>query len=71
MFTADKVPKFIAIGVLIGIILLFVGALLSSTAITVEIKDDDDVDLVRNLLAGAHFMGSIGMFLIGIFELDI
>ncbi len=70
MFTADKIPKFIAIGILIGILLLFIGALLSSTAISVKVEgqdSEDEEDLQRNLRAGGHFMGSIGMFLIGLF----
>ena len=70
MFTAEKLPKLLAIFMLIGIIILFVGALLTSTAGFIKIEGDDaedDADLKRNLTSAGHLMGGIALFLMGLF----
>jgi len=70
MFSAEKLPKLLAIFILIGIIILFIGALLTSSAGFIKVEGDDaedDRDLKRNLTAGGHLMGGIGLLLTGLF----
>ena len=73
MFSADKLPKLLAIFLLIGIIILFIGALLTSSAGFIKIRYDDpddteaDQDMKRTLTASGHLMGGIGLLLTGLF----
>jgi hypothetical protein len=60
MFTSANLSKMVAIGLLVGIILLFVAGLLAGGA---YFADQNFGDVV----GGAKILGSIGLFLAGIF----
>jgi hypothetical protein len=67
MFTSEGLGRVLAIGLLIGIIILFIGAALTSGAQFIKPEDEDDQDLKRSLYASGTLVGSIGLLLMGIF----
>ena len=74
MMTAGRLHKFMAIGIIIGIIILFVGTLLIISANYMDPTDErdaDDVekasDLQRNLATTGGLINGIGLFLMGMF----
>jgi len=56
-------PKMVGIGILICVIMLFLGTLLTAGALYIK----DDIDLQRNLLATTVLVGGIGLFILGLF----
>lgn len=71
-FRANNLQKILAIGLLLGIIVLLIGAMLTASAdfIKIDAKDpEDDLDLQRNLDASGHLLGGIGLFLTALFVL--
>jgi hypothetical protein len=74
MMTAERLHRFMAIGILIGILILFVGTLLIVSANFMdpyEETDPDDLDnaldLQRNVGTSGGLINCIGLFLMGIF----
>lgn len=74
MFTPEGMPKILAIGILIGIILLFVGSMIFVAASYMDPSEEEDAedrddayDLQRNLYTSSRLVGAIGLFLTGIF----
>jgi hypothetical protein len=74
LFTPEGLPKIVAIGILLGIILLFVGSMLYVSAYYMDPSEEDDaekrddaVDFQRTLLASSVLMNAIGLLLAGIF----
>ncbi|MCK5559524.1 MAG: hypothetical protein KAJ51_02980, partial [Thermoplasmata archaeon] len=72
--TANKLHRFMAIGILIGILILFVGTLLIVSANYMdpaEERDPDDQDdardLQRNIATSGGLINGIGLFLLGLF----
>lgn len=73
-FRANNLQKILAFGLLFGIIILLVGAILSASSgfISVDPEDDlddqkDDQDLIGNLAASGQLVGAIGLFIIALF----
>ena len=64
MFTKENVPKFLAFGLLISYLLLFIGAMLTAGG---SFIDPADGDLKRNLLASGILIDGIGLFMASIF----
>lgn len=74
MFTPQGMPKIVAIGILIGLILLFVGSMISVGAGFMDPSEEDDAekqddqrDLQRNLVNTSRLVNAIGLFLAGLF----
>ncbi len=69
LFTTENIPSFMGLGLLIGIILLFVGTMITAGGMYVDVEslDSDDADLKRNLLASGVLIDGIGLFLAAIF----
>ena len=74
MFTPEGFPRILAFGLLIGIILLFVGSMIFVSAAYMDPdeednadKRDDAYDFQRNLYASSRLFGAIGLLLTGIF----
>jgi len=68
-FRADNLQRILAMFLLLGVIVLLVGAILVSASDFVKIDDkdpEDDYDLQRNLDAAGHLVGAIGLFLIAL-----
>ncbi|MCK5561182.1 MAG: hypothetical protein KAJ51_11330 [Thermoplasmata archaeon] len=72
-FRANNLQKILAIGLLLGIIILLVGAILSASSGFIkfdekDLKDaQDDKDLARSLGAAGQLVGAIGLFIIALF----
>ena len=56
-----------ALGILIGIILLFIGGLLTAGAMYMKPKDEGGIDTQRILFASGVMIDSVGLFLMAIF----
>jgi hypothetical protein len=67
MFTPQNVPKLMALGLLLGIILLFIGSMLTAGGHYVKLEDEDDYDLQRNMLASGNLVAGIGLFIGALF----
>ncbi len=67
LFTTENTPSFMGLGLLIGIILLFIGTMFTAVGMFVEVESSDDEDLQRNLLASGVLIDGIGLFLAAIF----
>ncbi len=74
-FSADNINKFVGLGLLMGIILLFIGTMMNGSASLVKLEglsgDDyeDARDLQRNLYGGGIIIDGIGLFIISFFIL--
>jgi hypothetical protein len=68
-FSAKNLHKILAIGLLIGIICLFIGAMAAAGGKFIKVEKEDDADLQRNLSAVGHLMGGVGLFLVALFVL--
>lgn len=66
MFTSDNLSSFLGMALILGIILLFVGGILASSAGYIEVDSGDDRDLKRNLMATGSLLSAIGLFAVGI-----
>jgi hypothetical protein len=66
-FTAVNLNKFIAIGVLICVIMLFVGAMINTSAHYMDRDDDDVYEKMDNRYGAAIAVASIGPLILGLF----
>jgi hypothetical protein len=66
-FTAANLNKFISIGVLICVIMLFVGNMINASAYYMDLDDSDDYEAQRNRMGAAIAVGGIGLFILGLF----
>ncbi len=64
-FSPERLNKTLGMALVIGVILLFIGAILVSSSGFIETKDQDDWNLKRNLNAVATLLSSIGLLAIG------
>ncbi|MHA2431415.1 MAG: hypothetical protein ACXACC_10365 [Promethearchaeota archaeon] len=65
-FSSRNLPKIIGIGVIVCIIMLFVGTLLTAGAYYIDVEDADDIDFQRSILATTVLVGGIGLFVLGL-----
>ncbi len=65
-FRASNLQKILAMFLLLGVIVLLVGAILTAASDFTEVDDSDSEDLARNLDAAGHLVGAIGLFLIAL-----
>jgi len=64
-FTSERLNKTLGMALVLGVILLFVGGILVSTAGFIEVEERDDWNLKRNLNAVATLLSSFGLVVIG------
>lgn len=62
MFSSGNIKKMLGLALVIGVIMMFVGALLVSTSGYIEVDDNDSRNLRRNLNATGLLLASIGIF---------
>ena len=67
LFSSENIYKLMALGLLIGIILLFIGGMLTAGAMYMKPKDEGGFDTQRVLYASGVLIDSIGLFLMAIF----
>jgi hypothetical protein len=67
MFTKENVPRLMALGLFIGIILLFIGSMLTAGAIMMEPDAKDPGETKRTLLGAGVLIDGIGLFIMSIF----
>jgi hypothetical protein len=69
-FRASNLQRILAIGLLLGVIILLLGAILSASSGLIKFDDkdpEDDQDLARSLSASGQLVGAFGLFIIAIF----
>jgi hypothetical protein len=69
LFSQQNVYKLLSLGILIGIILLFIGSLMNGAGTLVEPDSESNQDTKRNLHGWATIVDGIGLFIISIFIL--
>lgn len=67
LFTSGSLQRLLAVGILICVIMLFVGSMLTAGGMYVKTEDSGARDLKRNLAASGVLLGAIGLFLLGLF----
>ncbi|MFP4000767.1 MAG: hypothetical protein ACLFSM_08865 [Thermoplasmata archaeon] len=64
-FSSERLNETLGMALVIGVILMFVGGILVSSAGFIEVENNDDWNLKRNLNAVATLLSSLGLLAIG------